>query len=93
MIEAKNARIEWLKNRNPELMSECIWRMDRMIKNADLKESYETESFDVTFNSEIEMQMFQEHIAEMGYELTMTGINWIKPDDKLKYALVIGFPL
>lgn len=78
MISANEARFKWLNNSNPELMTECIWRIERLVEGSVVDGSakevinyVDSEYFEVTFTNEIERRLFIRYIQGIGYEMIM----------------------
>ena len=89
MITAQEARLKWLTSRNPDLVHECIWRLKRLIELEDLilKESLYTEKFDITFNNNHELVVFQKYLKLSGFALNISSTVF---QEKLQYNIEIG---
>jgi hypothetical protein len=88
MKEAQDARFEWLNNRNPELVSECHWRIKRLIDDSVFyPRQTHTEKFEVTFNSEAEQEVLRKYLKGKGYTFD------IEPLIKEEYTAAKRFTL
>jgi hypothetical protein len=65
IIDVNTARGKWLLARNPDLMGECEWRLERLYNSVFTKT--QTETFEVTFNSETEKAVLREYLKGLGY--------------------------
>lgn len=70
MIDVNQAREQWLNARNPELLNDCRWQMNRLVAmfSEDMKDSTLIE-FEAEFNSIKEKQVFTDYIKGLGYSI------------------------
>lgn len=70
MIDVNEARMQWLNARNPELLNDCRWQINRLIAmfSEDMKDSTLIE-FEAEFNTIEEKQVFTDYIKGLGYSL------------------------
>lgn len=86
MKDINEARWEWLNTRNKDIFTECFWRMERLVKMADLelRDSIWTEKFEVTFNNKHEEIMLVKYLEGAGYKVELDY-----GDDATKLTLLI----
>lgn len=77
MIDVNEARYQWLITRNKDLMDECNWRLESLIKmeNKSVRNFIYTDSFVAEFNSVHEILMLIKYIKGLGYDLRLERVD------------------
>lgn len=91
MTESNKSRWQWLNTRNPDLINEIHWRVQKLVDGTQdgPADSVFTVPFEVTFNTSNEFHVFQRYVESEGFkfELLMS----ISDSDKfLTYSIRIG---
>jgi hypothetical protein len=72
MIDANEARKQWLDNRNPDLIAECESHIKQLIGNSYNENPAirnETENIDLVFNTSEEFEVLRRFLTGLGYRI------------------------